>query len=81
MSGPGGDRLSARVRIIEALEHLDRAKRTLAEEDDDLADALDDVIGQVDAISDALATSDGSSSDRTTSDEAATCGTANRRRN
>lgn len=72
MSESDRDRLSARVRVLEAREHLERARRTLAGEDDELADALDDVLRRVDAVSDALATADG------TSDETAARRTANR---
>ncbi len=50
-------RLSARVRVIEALEHLQQAQGALAE-DDELAAALDDAARRVERVSDELAPED-----------------------
>lgn len=50
-------RLSARVRVIEALEHLQQARGALAE-DDELAAALDDAVRRVERVSDGLVPED-----------------------
>lgn len=50
------DCLSARVRVIEALEHLEQARRTLDDEDEALARELDDAVRGVDALAERLAT-------------------------
>lgn len=59
MSGTDGDPLSPRIRILEATEHLHRARETLAAEDDELAAVLDDLARQVDEVEETLAATDG----------------------
>ncbi|WP_254535953.1 hypothetical protein [Halomarina litorea] len=46
-------RLSARVRVLEALEHLRQAREALAQ-GDDVADALGEAIREVEALRDGL---------------------------
>lgn len=56
------DSLSPRVRIVEAVHHLNAAQSVLRDEDDELADLVAEICREVDAVGEMVeATQDGTS--------------------
>lgn len=70
MNKTDSDPLSPRTRILEAAEHLYRARERLAAEDDELAAVLDELARQVDEVEETLAATGDDAANRWHEEEA-----------
>lgn len=63
--------LSARVRVLEAAEHLHRAEAILDDADDDIAALVEALVRDAEAVDELLAATRGDAADRWRGDDAA----------